>query len=210
MLMAQMKAAGGGGGLFGGIDIRILERFGIGNSYLTFDVGQWWRLITPIFVHAGLIHIFFNMYMLMMLGPMVEQVFGPERYWLIYLVAGIGGNVLSQGARPVTTLGASGAIFGLVGALLLHGLVHRSALGQIMKGLMVRLLIYSVLMVIIGLPIDHLAHLGGFLAGAVCGWLIPGGVLRDRRAAGLWQLAALAGVLLVLYSFYQVAANLPS
>jgi membrane associated rhomboid family serine protease len=118
--------------------------------------------------------------------------------------------LLSQGTKHEATLGASGAIFGLVGALLLHGLVHRSALGQIMKGLMVRLLIYSVVMYLLNLPIDHRAHLGGFLAGAVCGWLIPGGVLRDRRAAGLWQLAALAGVLLVLYSFYQVAANLPS
>jgi membrane associated rhomboid family serine protease len=209
MLMAQMKA-GGGGGMFSGIDGPVLYRFGIGASDLTFGAGEWWRLVTPIFVHAGLIHIFFNMYMLMILGPMVEQVFGPERYWLIYLIAGIGGNVLSQGIRSVWTLGASGAIFGLVGALLLHGLVHRSALGEVMKRLLFRLLIYSAVMYILGLPIDHLAHAGGFIGGAICGWLIPGGVLRNRRVAGLWQLAALAGVVLVLYSFYQVAAHLPS
>ena len=76
--------------------------------------GEWWRLITPIFLHGGLIHFLFNSYLLIHLGPLVEEIFGTYRYWVIYLCCGIAGSLFSQVPRFVNTVGASGAIMGLL------------------------------------------------------------------------------------------------
>jgi len=93
---------------------------------------------------------------------------------------------------------------GLVGLLLVHGLRNRSALGQGMKQLVTRLLIFSVVASPI-LKIDHINHLGGFACGALLGLVLPPTPFRSRAEAAAWQLLAFAGVLLVLFAFYKVA-----
>lgn len=213
-LMAQIKS-GGGGGLLGGIDGETLVRFGSGLNQPrllsdgTLAGGEWWRLVTPIFLHGGLIHIAFNSYMLIQLGPLVEQIYGSERFWVIYLFTGIVGFIASEGLHGfVNTVGASGAIFGLIGVLLAYGRREHRGLNEAMKGLLMRLLIYTLLMVFMRFPIDHFAHGGGFVAGFACGYLVPAGPYRTRGAAIGWQAAAVAGVGLVVYCFLQVARNL--
>ncbi len=213
MLMAQMKSGGAGGlGLFSAFDLEMLVRFGAGLSEPrmladgTVTGGEWWRFITPIFLHGGLLHFFFNSYLLLNLGPIVEDLFGTERYWVIYLACGISGAMLTQKIHFVITVGASGAIFGLIGLLLIYGLRNHGALGESMKSLIIRLLIYSFIMsVLIGGRIDHWNHLGGFLCGALAGYFLKGQPYRSRAEAYAWQLLAVGGVAGVVFAFYKVA-----
>jgi rhomboid protease GluP len=163
--------------------------------------------VTAIFLHAGLLHFAFNSFMLIQLGPLVEQIYGTDRFWVVYLACGIGGSLASQLPRPVLTVGASGAIMGLVGLLLVYGYRSGSVLGQSMKQLTLRLVAYTLLMGLLvrGARIDHLAHVGGFVTGAALALLVPAGVPRTRAERTAWQWLALAGIGLVLLGFYRVA-----
>jgi membrane associated rhomboid family serine protease len=213
MMMAQIKTGEAmSGGLFGGFDDELLVRFGSGQSRFRPDLqtgGEWWRLITPMFLHGGLIHFFFNSYVLLQLGPITEDIYDPKRFWVIYLASGIAGNLLSQLPRPVNTVGASGAVMGLMGLLLVYGFRHGGVLGQSLKSSMIRfgtyMLIFSLLF---HSRIDHLSHLGGFLCGCAAGLIVPSGESRHRATAVLWDVAAFGGVLLVLAAFWNVARSL--
>ena len=214
MIMAQMKATGGTGSIFAGFDWELLARFGAGVSRAvqldTGEVigGEWWRFVTPIFLHAGLLHFFFNSFLLIQLGPIVEEIYGTQRYWVIYLTCGICGNLMSQLPRPVTTVGASGAIMGLIGLLLVYGYRHQSALGESMKQLTFRLVLYTIVLNLF-FSIDHLNHLGGFMAGAACAMLVPREEPGGGAGRGAWQALALGGVVLVLLAFWSVARTGP-
>jgi rhomboid protease GluP len=219
MIMAQIKSGATGGGLFGGFGGELLIRFGGGLNFSYPEMGtggEWWRLITPIFLHGGLLHFIFNSYLLLQLGPIVEETYGTERYWVVYLLCGIAGSLVSQRVRPlldglmnpvVLTVGASGAIMGLIGLLLVYGYRSRTpVLGQSMKGLIFRLAVYSVILSFV-FNLDHLNHIGGFACGAFLALVVPTTPPRSRTASTAWQLAALAGVLLVLFAFYEVATQ---
>jgi rhomboid protease GluP len=213
IFLAQMRSGGDAGSPFVSFGSELLVRFGSGLSrprlLPTGEVtgGEWWRLITPIFLHGGLLHFVFNSLLLMQLGPLVEELYGTARYWVLYLGFGIAGSLASQLPRYVNTVGASGAIMGLIGLLLVHGLRHRGALGERMKGFVLRLLVYSVVLSVFFPRIDHLNHLGGIVAGALAALLVSTGPYRSRRQALVWGALSLAGVALVLLSFYQVAAH---
>jgi len=217
MLLAQMKAGGADGmGLFSAFGGELLVRFGSGLSkpFLLSggDVtgGEWWRFVTPIFLHAGLIHFFFNSYLLLHLGPIVEEHFGRERFWVIYLLCGISGAAASQRLavwREFTnTVGASGAIFGLTGLLLVYGMRSRNSLGESMKSLIMRLMIFTLVFSLLArASIDHTNHVGGFVCGALLALIVPARPDAGAAESRGWQAAALGGVLLVLYCFYKVA-----
>jgi len=208
MMMAQIKS--GSGGL--GFDGEFLVRFGSGLSRAValsdgqIAGGEWWRWVTPIFLHGGLIHFGFNSYVLLQLGPIVEEIYGTERYWVIYLSCGISGSLVSQVPRFVNTVGASGAIMGLMGLLLVYGWRRGGAFGESLKSSMIRfgvyILIFSLLM---GQGIDHFNHAGGFACGAVMALVVPPTTVRDRGAGALWSVLSVAGVILVMISFYKVA-----
>jgi len=210
MLMAQIKA-GGGGSIFGFSDVSLLVRFGAGLSRPTMLPGgeiiggEWWRLITPVFLHAGLLHFFFNSFLLIYLGPIVEEIFGTARFWVIYLACGIAGSMASQLTRPTITVGASGAIMGLIGLLIVYAYRRGgSALGQNMKNLVFRLVIYSLIMSF-AFNIDHRNHIGGFVCGALLALVLRPREYRNKADAMFWQFLALGGVLLVLWAFTEVA-----
>jgi rhomboid protease GluP len=206
-LLAQMKGADGRIGLFASFDGELLYRFGSGFSPATL-AGEWWRIVTPIFLHGGIIHFFFNSYVLVQLGPVVEEEFGTERFWVIYLLSGIAGSALSQFVRPVNTVGASGAIFGLIGLLLVYGWVRGGARGEALRASMTRYLLYVLIFSLIaGRGIDHVNHAGGFACGALLGLVVRASGFRGRGSAALWEVAALSGVLLVVLSFYKVATT---
>jgi membrane associated rhomboid family serine protease len=206
MLMAQIKSGGEGFGIFSFFGGGLLFRFGSGFSPVTL-AGEWWRLVTPIFLHAGILHFFFNSYVLLQLGPLVEQEFGTERFWVMYLACGIAGSAASQFARPVNTVGASGALLGMMGLLLVYGWRHGGARGEALKQAMIRYAVYILIFSLIVRGIDHINHAGGFVCGALLGFVVPAGSYRDRGQALAWEVAAVAGILLVLFSFYKVAAS---
>jgi membrane associated rhomboid family serine protease len=137
--------------------------------------GQWWRLITPLFVHANLLHLFVNCYSLYVIGPQVEAPFGYARFLLLYLLSGAAGVVLSFALSPNPSVGASGAIFGLVGALAEYLYRHRRRFGAFGRQRLMNLLAIIGINLFFGLTtpqIDNWGHLGGLVGGALLGWLI--------------------------------------
>ena len=137
------------------------------------DKGQVWRLITCAFLHGGLIHIFFNMYALKILGPEIEYVYGKIKYLVIYLLSAIAASIFSYIFGPQSvSVGASGAIFGLFGAMLIFGIKHRKQMG---KAYMMNILQVIFVNVIIGIRssnIDNAAHFGGLIVGALIALLL--------------------------------------
>ena len=146
--------------------------------------GQYYRLLTPIFLHGGLIHLLCNSLSLNAVGPLVEMLFGTERLVTTYLIAGIGGNLASFyfGPAYAISVGASGAIFGLVGALAVFLLRHRELYGERSERMLGAIMQTCVINLLIGLipgsRIDNWGHLGGAVAGAAMGYLIGPNLVR--------------------------------
>ncbi len=136
--------------------------------------GEWWRLITPILVHGGLLHFFFNAYALYNLGREVEATHGPLRFTLLFLFSGVAGTALSFVMEPLPSVGASGAIFGLIGAegVLLYR--NRALLGGRARAGLRSILFIVGLNLLLGLQsnIDNWGHLGGLIGGAGLAWFI--------------------------------------
>lgn len=133
---------------------------------------QWWRFITPIFLHAGIIHIGFNMLLQMTLGRDMEKQIGSVRFFLVYLSAGIFGFVLggNYAAEGITSVGASGSLFGILALVLLDLLYNWSSRRSPVKDLLFLLLDIAIAFVLGLLPgLDNFAHIGGFLMGLVLG-----------------------------------------
>ena len=159
--------------------------------------GEWWRLLTVTLVHGGFIHLFFNMYALYLVGPLVERIYGWRLFGLMYLLCAAAASVASYLLGPAgsASVGASGAIFGLFGVILAASRTHQPVLdrqGRAMVAQIGGLIVLNLLIGFgaggLGAPIDNFAHVGGLLAGLWLGFaLVPRqvGTLRD-----LWQLPA--------------------
>ena len=152
----------------------VLIMYGAKENHLI-SQGQYWRFITPIFLHVNLLHMGLNMFNLLMLGIFLERIMGPARFILIYLLTGIVSIIASFYFAPDSiSVGASGAIFGLVGAYSIFVLVHRRAFrnGGIFALLWLVVIIGINLGIGLVIPnVDNYAHLGGLLSGCVLGWL---------------------------------------
>jgi rhomboid protease GluP len=169
---------------------------------LTFS-GEWWRLLTCVFVHGGIIHIAFNMWCLWNLGALCESLYGRWTYVAVYLICGVGASLTSAAWNPYrVSVGASGAIFGLAGALLAafklgEFSVPRAALSGTLRSLGA-FVVYNLLFGL--LPgIDNTAHIGGLITGLIVGALIaliaPLQQQAPRRVAVLLAVTlALAGI----------------
>lgn len=163
--------------------------------------GQLWRLVTPMFLHLpftgstfSLLHIGFNSYVLYTYGPHVEQAFGTVRFVAMYLVAGFFAGAASYtfGACNTPSLGASGAIFGVVGILIVY--LYRRRTSSFLAGYLRSMMIFVVLNLVIGFTIagiDNFAHIGGLIGGALLGAGLDSGG-RPRPAGA--QIAVIVGV----------------
>jgi membrane associated rhomboid family serine protease len=131
--------------------------------------GQWWLLITAGFLHGSIIHLFFNVYILWVLGSQLENIVGKTKFIVIYFVSLLGGSLASYLFSPFGSysIGASGAIFGLMGAMLVVGRKRNLDISQITTLVVINVVIGFVLS-----GIDWRAHLGGLAAGALTTWVL--------------------------------------
>jgi len=151
---------------------------------LTIGEHQWWRLLTSCFLHFGIIHIGFNMYVLFQIGPFIEMAFGRARYLLIYFFAGLGGSLVSVWVHPMAVgAGASGAIFGLYGAVFGFLLRNRRSLNPAVTNSIAKsagiFVLYNVVYGSLTRTTDLSAHFGGLVTGFVVGMLL----IRTRSMA---------------------------
>ena len=188
-----------GGGLVSGPQTKTLLDLGAMQPFLIAVDHQYWRLITPIFLHAGLLHIAFNTYALYLFGYLIEDVFGPKYFLAIYFVAGFLASVASfMFSDPLRTVGvgASGAIFGLLGAWVAYNYRRRgSPLAS--ANLQWALTIIGINLVLgVAIPhIDNFAHIGGLVAGAAAGTFAEG--LGSRAVRPFVQVGGLIGLVLL-------------
>src|SRR5580658_11216771 len=153
-----------------------LENVGANYGPLTMT-GQWWRLVTYMFFHSGWIHIAFNMWCLWDLGTLCESLYGRATFAAIYLITGIAAGLASVGWNPeVLSVGASGAIFGLAGALIASFYLGEFSLSSVaIQGTLRSLLIFAVFNLFLGGffgGIDNACHIGGLVSGLILGALI--------------------------------------
>ncbi|MDO5674476.1 MAG: rhomboid family intramembrane serine protease [bacterium] len=149
--------------------------------------GQWWRLLSSMFLHFGILHVGLNMWALYYSGRVVERLFGNGRFALLYLIAGLSGSIASLLWNPmVNSAGASGAIFGVYGALLAFMLDRRNQVPKaIMKEQRLGVLIFILYSLGFGLRqegIDNAAHIGGLAGGLIMGWFLARPLNREARA----------------------------
>ena len=206
----------------------LARRIGFGNALdllgwkenAKIDAGQYWRLLTPIVLHGSLTHLLFNSWALYALGTEAERIFGTLRFTAIYLIAGLAGSVASYVFNPLApSVGASGAIFGLFGALAAFSYAARSLIGweasKMQLGQMATLVVINLAFGFLpGTNIDNSAHIGGLVAGGIAGLALAPRYAVDRRAyvpalqradspAVGWGVAL--GVLLVVLAGFFVA-----
>lgn len=136
--------------------------------------GQLWRLVTPIFLHADLLHIAFNSYALIAFGPQVERPYGRLRFLVIYLTSGVASIAFSFLLSPYPSVGASGAIFGLIGVVGAYFFRYRNRLaaGGARLTNLLSIVAYNLIYGFIVPAVDNWAHIGGLLAGLALGWLL--------------------------------------
>ena len=197
----QMPQGGGLGALFsfGGINAQVLDRLGASRPLFSFfglpgDLLQPWRFVTAVFLHGGLLHIGFNMWVLMDIGPMVEELYDSARYLFVYVATGIFGYVVSSFFGNFS-IGGSGALLGLIGAMLAVTMGRKSADMQMLRKQIIWWLIYIGVFTLFFRGIDNYAHVGGFVAGFVLAKIMadrpPSGVEERKRAYFLGWASAL-------------------
>ena len=144
----------------------ILEQFCIHGPSIRY--GQYYRLLTGIFLHVDIWHLLFNCYALYVLGGQLESFLGKAKYTMIYFVSGLFGGLFSIIFNGDTaSVGASGAIFGLMGSLLYFGYHYRVYLGSVIKSQIIPLILANLILGFITTGIDNAAHIGGLIGGAM-------------------------------------------
>ena len=155
---------------------RVLVTFGAKVNELI-AAGQYWRLLTAMFIHIGVFHLLFNLYALNSLGPLVEGFFGSRRFLMIYFIGGLWGSVASYARSDALSAGASGAIFGLAGAITVYFLWYRENFGARGQSILQSMLVVIGINLALGFfnpGIDNWGHLGGLVGGAAIAYgLLP-------------------------------------
>jgi rhomboid protease GluP len=214
--------------LWAGFPEGVLVAFGAKTNYLIGQEHQWWRFVTPVFIHVNLPHVVINMYSLWVIGPWVEKLYGSAKFVVFWVVTGIAGVVASYltvipGAHPgligsfliktadEPSAGASGALFGLVGVLFVFGIKYRRELPEGFKrafgtGMLPIILLNLAIGFVARGIIDNAAHVGGLLTGAALAAAV--GYKRPGQSAGVtmaWRVLQVASLIVVAVSFFMVA-----
>lgn len=168
--------------------------------------GEPWRLLTSVFLHGNFMHLALNCYALMTVGPLIEEVYGFRKFLVFYVGTGlIGAAATAWWHYPrMLGVGASGAIFGLIGVAAMWGWRRGGAIGRGIQGQMLQWAVYGLVMGVL-IRADNAAHLGGLAGGALLGLLVDDLAPRHALSAKVWEGAAYLCVLLVVLSFVMVA-----
>jgi len=209
-----MASSGGGGGfrILWGMGGETMYRLGASFGPSIFGLHEWYRLVTAMFLHGGLIHIGFNMMALMQFGPALEELYGSARYLFFYVVTGMFGFLVSA-ALGNYSLGASGALLGLVGLMLA---VTTKRGGAYMREIRSRLISSVAILFLLGFSgvgIDNYAHAGGLALGFALGKVFadrqPMNVKENRTAYALGWLAGLVVIASFVLMFLHFHDPLP-
>jgi rhomboid protease GluP len=187
VITMRMGGGGLGGGLMGigGIGGEVNFRLGESIPY-PYIIKEPWRLVTAIFLHAGLLHIGFNMWVLMDIGPMVEELYGSARYFFLFVTTGVVGYIVSSTIGGHPSVGASGSLLGLIGGLLAATTGRKNPAAQALRSALIRWVVYIFVIGFIMSGTDNYAHGGGLASGFLLGRLMadraPADVSERRRA----------------------------
>jgi membrane associated rhomboid family serine protease len=218
------------GALWVGFPEPVLLAFGAKTNYLIGYAHEYWRLVTPVFVHVSLPHVLINMYCLWVIGPWVEKLYGSAKFSVFWVATGIAGVLASYltmipGSHPgviagfliknhdAPSAGASGALFGLFGVLFVFGLKYRRELPDGFKRAfgtgMLPIILLNVGIGFIGRGfIDNAAHMGGLLSGAALAAVVS--YKRPGQSTGVtiaWRVGQIVALLVVAISFFFVARD---
>ncbi len=168
------------------------------------QIGQVWRLVTSMFLHAGIVHLFVNMYSLYIIGKQLESFLGHIKFLLVYLGSGIIGSLLSVVVGTSISVGASGAIFGLLGSLLYFGYHYRLYLGAVLKTQIIPVIFINLLIGFVVPGINNYAHIGGLIGGYLFTMAlgVPGKARKTDRINGIIVLVLLVAFLSYLLFGY--------
>lgn len=164
---------------------RTIIQWGVGINALV-DQGQYWRLVTPIFLHGGLFHLLFNSFALVLFGPALEQMLGRTKFLSAYLFTGIAGNLFTYIVDPnayYPHLGASGAIYGLFGIYAFMVVFRKDLIDPSSAQIVTVILIFGLIMTFLRPGINVSAHIFGLIAGVALGPII----LNNTRSFSTWQ-----------------------
>jgi len=185
------------GGFFAflGPSTRALYQLGMTGGF-AWDQRWWWTIFTAIFLHGGLLHIFFNVMWIRNLGPYVDDMYGPARGFVIFMVSGAVGFLVSDLAAGTPTIGASGSIFGLLAALIVYG--RRTGSSMLTQ----QIWTWAVIMFVMGFvmsAVNNWAHAGGFVGS----WLTAQAMRlsHEKRESHAVQILALALIAVTLVGF---------
>jgi rhomboid protease GluP len=178
--------------------LRALDTLGMTGSF-AWAQGRWWTLFTAIYLHGSLLHILFNVLWIRQLGPPVEQIYGPARLVVIFTVSGVAGFAVSNFIGVRFTIGASGSIFGLLGAIVAYGRKRGGVFGRLVLRQYGQ---WALVLFVFGFfmaGVNNWAHAGGFAGGFLAGLALS---FAERRAetAGV-QLLAVAAVVVTVSGF---------
>lgn len=209
---------------------QVLQAYGAKLNFLIRQAHEWWRFVTPVFIHANLLHLLVNMYSLWIIGPYVEKLYGSAKFVVFWVVTGVAGVVASYlavrpelvkglfgsflfKARDDPSVGASGALFGLIGVLFVFGIKFRRELPEGFKrafgtGLLPVILINLFIGFMGRGFIDNAAHLGGLVSGAAMALVVDYKRPGERVSITItWRTLQVLALLLVVASFFMVARH---
>lgn len=190
----------------GSESIENLIRFGA-NSKILVAHGEWWRLFTASFIHIGFFHILFNMYFFYSLGPVFERLFGSMNFLIIYLIAGIFGNLLSFafGSPYTVSAGASTSLYGMLGLAI--GLMATYRDDEIIRSFgasFISVVVINVIYSLLAPGVGIYGHLGGFVAGFLLAGIFP---ILGREIASPRRLVSLVILLVASFALYRIGAR---
>ena len=201
---------GSGFGLFSGMGSAALYRLGASNPYAVQILHEWYRVNTAMFLHLGILHIGFNMMVLLDIGPILEELYGSARYLFLYIFTGMAGFAMSVFFNPAA--GASGALMGLLGAMIAITTKRGGASMQAMRS---RLISWVVTIFVLGflMGADNIAHFGGLATGFILGKIFvdrqPVNAQERNTAYALGWLAGLVTVASFVLMFLHYGDRVP-
>jgi rhomboid protease GluP len=185
----------------------MLTNFGAKDN-LRILAGEYWRLISPVFLHANLLHLLVNCYSLFILGNIVERIYGHIKYVALYFMAGLFGSIASFIFSVQPSVGASGAIFGLLGALVYYGVEEPKIFKKYFGYSVITTIIINIFITFSIPGIDYSAHLGGLIGGFITAYAIKVNNVPGKSNERFWAL--LMVIFIAAVAFYYGLSNAQS